>query len=90
LPFFSAFAAILTEGLAMAGDAPEAIVLVWIKNGEHPDSPGVNLDQTEHFSRLDDALRATRDLSRYPRDKAPWIKAQGTWMTPEQIRRSDQ
>ena len=36
----------------MVGDSPESIVLVWITNGEHPDSPGVNLDQTEHFSRL--------------------------------------
>lgn len=73
----------------MVGDALESIVLVWITNGEHPDSPGVNLNQTEHFSSLQDALLATRDPSRYPRDKAPWINVQGKWMTPEQIRRSE-
>ena len=72
----------------MIEEAAESVVLVWIKVGETPESPGVNLDQVEHFSSLKDALLASYDPARYPHDRAPWIKTPDKWMSPEDIRQA--
>jgi hypothetical protein len=72
----------------MVGDAADSIVLIWIKAGEHPGSPGVSMDHTEHFYDLRHALSASADPARYSAEKLPWIKTRDRWMSPDEIRQA--
>jgi hypothetical protein len=85
---FPALLKLLQRNTVMVADAAESIVLVWIKSGQNPESPGICMDHTEHFSDLSHALIASSDPARYPAEKLPWIKTGEKWITPEQIRQS--
>jgi hypothetical protein len=69
-------------------DVAESVLLIWIKKGEDPESPGVNMDHTEHFSCLREAILAAAVTERHPRNKAPWIKTADKWLSPDEIQES--